>query len=717
MKRQSWSSGSRLTLGVMLSLICLVGLALACGSAEEEDTSTAVAPAPQPTPIDVSAIIQQALQAQPQGASTADVASAVQQALEQQPGITQAQVAQEIANALEARPGITESEVADAIAKALVERPGVTEGQVANAIAQALLQQTPGLTEAQVAEAIGKALADRPGVSQADIAAAVQSAVAMAMPTPASDSTMMGDAGSDRQLTVVMKATGAPVFQNGKLPWPTSTYLFGYGFAERLGTVNADYSPTEPMLATSWEMAEDQSEVIVSLRNDVEFHKGWGKLVADDVAYSYNDANVTTNPNSRWDDAGEISVVFKDAQTIDDQTVRLVVQEFQSVWVDYIARSPLVIFSKKVYDANPDEAASTLVGTGPYEVMEWIEGDKIEAEGVVDHWRVTPYYSRLRILEVPENATRVSMMRTGEADIAQIPVKDIADLIENHGASTLEHGGSTGHGIWFAGNYVHPESPVSGEAVSREGFTPDADHPWIGDPADPTSLENARKFRRALAIAIDREAINDIMLGGLGEANHAMYAPRPSRDGWDERWRINYDPEMARQMLSEIGVAPGFKFPFYIPPDSVVVPEIGEAVAEMWRSVGLEPEIFNMAYTAHRPRLVERTLNYPWLFVNPGADDPMDLPRAPLWTQVESGANPGLEDPILYDLYFKAQASSDPAEVRATNIETINYAHDQMYLTAIVSVPGLFTFREEVVKHWPIDRYSPINNLEYITGE
>ena len=519
-------------------------------------------------------------------------------------------------------------------------------------------------------------------------------------------------------LTVVLKATGAPVFRNGKLPWPSSTFLFGYGFAERLGTVDEDYKPTQPMLSTGWEMSEDQSEVIVNLRDDVEFHKGWGKLTADDVVYSYNDANVTTNPESRWDDAGEISVVYRDAEAIDDQTVRLVVQEFQAVWTDYIARSPLVIFSKKVYDdKGPDEAANTLVATGPYEVMEWIEGDKIDAEAVQDHWRVTPYYSKLRILEVPENATRVSMMRTGEADIAQIPVKDIADLLENYGASTLPHGGSLGHGVWFAGNYIHPESPVSGDPVSREGFTPDADHPWIGDPSDPTSLENARKFRTALAMAIDREAINDVMLGGLGEPNYAMYAPRPGLDGWNERWRIDFDPDQAKAMLAEIGVEEGFSFPFYIPPDSVVVPEIGEAVAEMWRNIGLEPEVFNMAYTAHRPRLVERTLNYPWLFVNPGADDPMDLPRAPLWTQVESGANPGLEDPQLYDLYFKAQATEDPEEVATINVEIIDYAHEQMYLTAIASVPGLFTFRAETVNEWPLNRYSPINSLEYIKGQ
>ena len=146
-----------------------------------------------------------------------------------------------------------------------------------------------------------------------------------------------------------------------------------------------------------------------------------------------------------------------------------------------------MIFSKKVYDdKGPDEAAKHPRGDWPIRGDGWIEGDKIDAEAVQGHWRVTPYYAKLRVLEVPENATRVSMMRTGEADIAQIPVKDIADLL---GTTAFDSAARriSGTRRLFAGNYYHSESPVSGDPVSREGFTPDADHPWIGDPSDPTA--------------------------------------------------------------------------------------------------------------------------------------------------------------------------------------------------------------------------------------
>jgi hypothetical protein len=135
----------------------------------------------------------------------------------------------------------------------------------------------------------------------------------------------------------------------------------------------------------------------------------------------------------------------------------------------------------------------------------------------------------------------------------------------------------------------------------------------------------------------------------------------------------------------------------------------------MWRDIGLDPEIFNMAYTAHRPRLVERTLNYPWLFVNPGVDDPFEDPRGPLWTTVESGANPGMEIPHAYDLHQQIQASDDPLERRMLNEELIDFEQEQMFMTAIVSVPGLYTFNPKNVSNWSLNRYSPINRLEFIT--
>ncbi len=157
-------------MSALLTTIMLIA-AVACGTEETPQIP------PTPTPINISAVIQEAIQAQPQGMTPEQVSQAVQSALAAQPGVTEAQVADAIGKALAAQPGITEAQVADSIARALAERPGVTEQDVANAIASALRQQTPGLTEAEVSAAIARALADRPGVSQGDIEKAVESAM------------------------------------------------------------------------------------------------------------------------------------------------------------------------------------------------------------------------------------------------------------------------------------------------------------------------------------------------------------------------------------------------------------------------------------------------------------------------------------------------------------------------------------------------------------
>ena len=170
-------SKSIFLMSVLLLLAVSLTAAVACGGTQE----TPQIP-PTATPINVSAIIQEVIQAQPQGMTPEQVSQAVQSALAAQPGVTEAQVADAIAKALAAQPGITEAQVADTIAKAMSERPGVTEGQVADAIASALRQQTPGLTEAQVADTIAKALAERPGVTEGQVADAIASALRQQTP-------------------------------------------------------------------------------------------------------------------------------------------------------------------------------------------------------------------------------------------------------------------------------------------------------------------------------------------------------------------------------------------------------------------------------------------------------------------------------------------------------------------------------------------------------
>ena len=353
---------SRLIMLVIPALVLSV-LAAACSGGETV--------APQPTP-DFAALIQNAMQSQPSGATADEVASAVQAALAAQPGVTEAQVADTIAKALAAQPGVTEGQVGDAIAralaerpgvtegqvagaiadalakqtpglteaqvgdtiaKALAERPGVTEGQVAGAIAQALTQQTPGLTEAEVSQAIAKALADRPGVTQADIEAAVQSAVSMAMPAM-DESDMSMD--MDRYGGVLLYGAGPNVEHLFHL-----TYSGGAcaAWCMTVGDPLTAYGPDsewvpEKSIAESFTMSEDKKTITFSLKPGILFHDGT-EVNADSVKFSLDfvlDANNGAVTRSAVQSISNVEVI--DNLTVAITTDEVFAPDYHQPWHD-----------------------------------------------------------------------------------------------------------------------------------------------------------------------------------------------------------------------------------------------------------------------------------------------------------------------------------------------------------------------------------------------
>ena len=184
--------------------------------------------------------------------------------------MTAADVASAVQQAMAAQPGVTQEEVAEAIAKALAAQPGVTEDQMASAIANAMAQQ-PGVTQDDVADAIAKALEARPGVTQADIEAAVESAVAKAV--PADQSMMVAE--EDRYggtLRVVSQASIKsldPDFCTSYVCWQPSAGPI----LEPLATQGADFS-TQPLLLDSWDISDDGLTWTLNLRDGITFHDG-----------------------------------------------------------------------------------------------------------------------------------------------------------------------------------------------------------------------------------------------------------------------------------------------------------------------------------------------------------------------------------------------------------------------------------------------------------
>ena len=557
---------SRMSIFVVpIMLVAL--LAAACSS----DT-----PAPAPTP-DVSAIIQQALDAQPQGASADEVAQAVQQAMSAQPGVTEDQMAAAISRAMADSPGVTESQVADAIASALrdqtpgiteaqvadaindalrnqtpgiteaqvgdaiasalAERPGVTEGQVAEAIANALAAQTPGLTEAEVSEAIAKALADRPGVTQEDIQKAVSEAVAMAMPAPAMDEPSMMMDYPDLLVR--------DVFFFGTLTPPQGCSFWGcrvsYNMFDGLVAID-NTSPNKdvvPNLAESWDISEDGKTYTFNIRPGVNFTTG-RPVTADAVHKSFDRAfkifeREGTAEGQAW------YTLTEDMEAVDDSTFQWTLTDPYAPLLPLLTAKDLLIvdaeeaLANEVMDENGSDygvawANERSIGTGPFMVESFTAEQRLVMARNMDYWGghdgVSPSVERVIDLHVPESAVGALQLSGGEVDVA-LQLDPIA-FQQFEGDDNVSV-------------FTYPSLITCNFLVDRR--------------IEP--LDTPEGFQ-AIRHAINYQGLRDVVALGLADVHQSLILPGMA--GHDPLIANKYfhSPERARELLAAAGYADGF---------------------------------------------------------------------------------------------------------------------------------------------------------------
>ena len=504
---------------LLIPVLIMSVLVAACSSGETV--------APEPTP-DFAALIQNAMQSQPTGATPEDIASAVQAALATQPGVTEAQVASTIARALEAQPGVTEAQVAGAIANALAAQPGVTEGQVTSAIAEALTKQTPGLTEAEVSEAIGKALADRPGVTQADIQAAVQSAVSM--PAPAMDDSGMD---MDRYGGVLMYGAGPNVEHLFHL-----TYSGGAcaAWCMTVGDPLTAYGPDsewvpEKSIAESFTMSEDKTTITFSLKPGILFHDGT-EVNADAVKFSLDfvlDANNGAVTRSAVQSISNVEV-------IDNLTVAITTSEVFAPIITNLGMTAGMPVSPTAFNerGKDDLEANGTVSTGPFMVDEWVSGSHIDYVKFEDyHQDGLPYLDGWRWVVIPDDQVRAAALQSDNIHLAGI-AQSALDAIE-------------------------ASRSVPGIQEFKSFAGPRMDH----FNAARAPFDDIR-VRQAAQMAMDRHAWNQAMSGGEGFAYRGSLVPPTHAASFqvpEDEYPYAYDPEGARALLEEYAAEKGISLP------------------------------------------------------------------------------------------------------------------------------------------------------------
>ena len=444
----------------------------------------------------------------------------------------------------------------------------------------------------QLPEATEAAAAAQPATVPAQ--APVAAATAMPEATPEAPQAMTGEAKVDRlriAFTIPPKETN--------LPWtgPRSLLTQLSPMVETLLDIDPDTGAYVPMLASEWEMAPDGKAWTLHLREDVTFHSDFGGFDAKDVVHMRNmmgprEDNLNSFRNT-W------ATTVSDIEVVDDYTVVFRLDKPDPGLDFFFSLSgDLVMLSKNQWDAEGQEGLEErIIGTGPYQYLEREVGQSISYERVpYEQWRIPqPDFKELEQVWAPESATRLAMLLTGEAQMAELP-RDVLAQAVAEGMEISQSGlGAILTWLKLGGMYF---------TTDDEAYDPANVEPW------EQSGENGRLVRRALNKAISRDDINEFIFKG-GGAPMLVHGYHPTLPGWNPEWEdrweeeYGYDPEAAKELLAQAGYPDGFKLKMYgshTLPGVPELPDIAEAISIFWTEIGIDVQIVSLEFSAIRPQ-------------------------------------------------------------------------------------------------------------------
>ena len=514
-------------------------------------------------------------------------------------------------------------------------------------------QQAPAAATAAPAASGSQAAAQpaQPAATTPAQAPAQQAATAMPEATAMAPQAMGGEAKVDRlriAFTIPPKETN--------LPWtgPRSLLTQLSPMVETLLDIDPDTGAYVPMLASEWEMAPDGKAWTLHLREDVVFHSDFGSFDAKDVVH------MRTMMGPREDNLNSFrntwATTVSDVEVVDDYTVVFRLEKPDPGLDFFFSLSgDLVMMSKDHWDAEGQEGVETrVIGTGPYQYLERQVGTSIAYERVpYEHWRIpTPDFKELEQVWAPESATRLAMLLTGEAQMAELP-RDVLAQAVSEGMEISQSGlGAILTWVKLGGQYY---------TTGSEHYDPANAEPWEKND------ESGRLVRKALNKAVNRDDINEFIFKG-GGAPMLLHGYHPTLPGWNPEWEdrweadYGYDPEAAREILAEAGYPDGFKIKMYgshTLPGVPELPDIAEAISIFWTEIGIDVEIVSLEFSAIRPQY--RTSQFH------GFAAPFRTVRRPLQEQVRlfnlpDGVVHQYETDSIVETWEELSLTLDPAE-------------------------------------------------------
>ena len=339
------------------------------------------------------------------------------------------------------------------------------------------------------------------------------------------------------------------------------------------GLMRYDYNSTDvvPNLAENVDVNDDATVFTITLRDGVTFHNGT-PLTAEDVKYSFERV---VDP----DTASPVSWVFEDAgisgtesfvngetdeisgiEVLDPKTIRITLDQPYAPFLFHLAMPAAHIVSKEVTSALAagEDLSSNPIGTGPFTLADRVRDSSLTLEAYEDYFAGAPAIDGVEYRIITDSLIAWQEFLADNLDVAGIPDALFSEITADPQYEEMIQ--------------TLPELAVFYFALNQR-FEP------FRDP----------RVRRAMAMAIDRQAIIDGVYNGKDLLANSPIPPGLA--GHDpELQAYSYDPEMARQLLAEAGYENGFDLTIWSTRSDTTI-AVNEAIQFYLGEVGIRAEL------------------------------------------------------------------------------------------------------------------------------
>ena len=309
--------------------------------------------------------------------------------------------------------------------------------------------------------------------------------------------------------------------------------------------------------ATSWEQI-DELTMRFYLREDIYFHNG-EKLTAEDVRFSI--ARACNCWGSEWYFS---QIDGPGCAVVDEYTVDIKTKVPYAPLLNLLASPRGAILCKSAVESMGDDAfGAAPVGSGPVKFVSHTPGDNVTCVRNDDYWGEKTSYEKIIYRVIPENSARAIELESGGVDVAMnLSLTEMNSLEANPETELI----------------ISPSYETVYLNLNAYTEANKANNPYLTNP----------KFREALSLALDIEAIVETVWGDTASPADSIFAPLI--DG-HVSGTLEYNPEKAKQLLEEIGYDFSKPVKFSTISDFRPLMEAAEIIQNMWGAVGLQTDL------------------------------------------------------------------------------------------------------------------------------